>query len=514
MPTPNPDALIAELQTRHLLHQCTDLEGFRAHMARPRRLYNGFDPTADSLTIGNLVPIMLLRRFRAHGHTPVVLMGGATGRIGDPSGKDAERTLMTDETVEGNIAAQKSIFQQLLGDDVEIVDNYDWFKDISFLGALRDIGKHFSVNEMIRRDAVKNRLEREGHGISFTEFSYMLLQAYDFLYLFEKSDITVQTAGADQWGNIVSGVDLIRRVMPLREVSRLLKVIETDPVSNQNQTLQELLFTIAQASIFPIEKLLEEEESITPDMSNVLLKHLNESVAHKIFTAIQKNCPHLNAEYPRAFGYTAPLLTKADGGKFGKTESGAIWLSHIRPSGQPGTSPYAYYQFWLNTADADVQRYLLIFTDLEVDAIRELCTTHEQQPHLREAQRTLAREATTLLHGREAMDRAEAAAGALFSGEVAHLDLDTINEVFSEVPSSEHPIASLAGGGVPLVDILAETTLCKSKREAREFLTNGAITINGRKAAPEDTLTPDHLLHASVAILRRGKKAWHVTRWR
>ncbi|TVQ81887.1 MAG: tyrosine--tRNA ligase [Phycisphaeraceae bacterium] len=437
MPTPNPDALIAELQARHLLHQCTDLEGFRAHMARPRRLYNGFDPTADSLTIGNLVPIMLLRRFRAHGHTPVVLMGGATGRIGDPSGKDAERTLMTDETVEGNIAAQKSIFQQLLGDDVEIVDNHDWFKDITFLGALRDIGKHFSVNEMIRRDAVKNRLEREGHGISFTEFSYMLLQAYDFLYLFEKSDITVQTAGADQWGNIVSGVDLIRRVQGLDDKGQ-----------------------------------------------------------------------------PKSYGYTAPLLTKADGGKFGKTESGAIWLSHKRPSGQPGTSPYAYYQFWLNTADADVQRYLLIFTDLEVDAIRELCTAHEQQPHLREAQRTLAREATTLLHGKDAMDRAEAAAGALFSGEVAHLDLDTINEVFSEVPSSEHPIASLAGGGVPLVDILAETTLCKSKREAREFLTNGAITINGRKAAPEDTLTPDHLLHASVAILRRGKKAWHVTRWR
>lgn len=439
---PSPPHILDHLRLRGLFHQCTDEAALRVHLASPRRLYNGFDPTADSLTIGNLVPIMLMRRFRAFGHEPVVLMGGATGRIGDPSGKDAERSLLSDERIEANIAGQRPIFLALLGEETPIVDNHGWFRDISFLDALRDIGKHFSVNEMIRRDAVRNRLERDGQGISYTEFSYMLLQAYDFLHLYRARGVTIQTAGADQWGNIVSGVDLIRR-------------------------------------------------------------------AHG----------HAPDSAPLAFGFTAPLLTKSDGGKFGKTEAGAVWLSHHRPSGAAGTSPYAYFQFWLNAADADVRRYLLIFTDLEVGQIDELCARHAAVPHERAAQLTLAREATALLHGSAAMRAAEAAGAALFSGEVASLDLATLEEVFAAVPSTEHrrddlTRAGAAGDGIALVDLLPLTSLCKSKREAREHLAAGAVTLNGRPVGPEDRLQEGRLLHGSLALLRRGKKAWHVTRWK
>ncbi len=430
-----PQAVVDDLRARDQIHQTTDDEAIVAHLASARRLYCGFDPTADSLTIGNLVPIMLLRRFRMFGHAPVVLMGGATGRIGDPSGKDAERTLQTEDQVEANIAAQRLIFERLLGGEVEIVNNYDWFREIGFIEALRDFGKHFSVNEMIRRDSVRNRLEREGQGISFTEFSYMLLQAYDFLHLYRRSGVTLQCAGADQWGNIVSGVDLIRR-----------------------------------------------------------------------------DQGHDDDGKPLSFGLTAPLLTKADGGKFGKTESGAIWLSHKRPSGEPGTSPYAYYQFWLNSTDDDVRKYLLIFSDRSPAEINALCDAHQAEPHKREAQRALAREATALLHGDSAMQQAEDAARALFSGDVAHLDLETLDEVFGAVPATTHAKAQL-GAGVALVDLLPETSLCKSKREAREHLSKGAVSVNGTVRSVDDSLTTDDLLHGSVALLRRGKKAWHVTRW-
>jgi len=429
-------AVLDDLRARGLFHQCTDEAGLRAHLVRPRRLYNGFDPTADSLTIGNLVPMMMLRRFRAFGHEPVVLMGGATGRIGDPSGKDAERQLMSDEQVDGNIEAQRKIFQRVLGEDVEIVNNHDWFKGMDVYTFLRDVGKHFSVNQMLQRDAVRNRLEDREHGISYTEFSYMLLQAYDFLHLFREAGITLQTAGADQWGNIVSGVDLVRRM-----------------------------------------------EGLT------------------------------DAGHARAFGFTAPLLTKADGTKFGKTESGAVWLSHERPSGAPGTSPYAYYQFWINASDDDVERYLLIFSDRTVSEIGEVMAAHRESPGRREAQRILARDATELLHGREAVERAEAASQALFSGDVSGLGLATIDEVFADVPSSEHKLSELAGEGVELADLLAQTTLARSKREARDFLGRGAVSVNGLPVGPEDRLTTDRLLHGHVALLRRGKKSWHVTRW-
>ena len=431
------EAVWTELQNRGLTYQCTDEAGLVEHLKRPRTLYCGFDPTADSLTVGNLVPIMTLRTYQRFGHRPIVVAGGATGRIGDPSGKDAERTLMTFETIENNIEAQKGIFRAMLGDDVKIVDNNDWFQGMSAYGLLRDVGKHFSVNRMMARDSVRNRLEREGQGISYTEFSYMLLQAYDFWHLYREEGVTVQTAGADQWGNIASGVDYIRRLEGHDEAG-----------------------------------------------SNL------------------------------AFGTTAPLLTRADGGKFGKTEAGAIWLSHKRPSGAKGTSPYDYFQFWLNASDDDVRRYLLLFTELAVPAIEELMAAHEKAPNAREAQRTLAREATAMLHGADEMKRAESAAQALFTGDVKHLDLDTIRSVFDAVPSSQHDYAALSGDGLPLVDVLAQTSLAKSKKEARKHLSSGAIFLNGERVDGETArLTARDLLHDELVLLRRGKKTWHVTNW-
>ena len=433
--------VLHQLEWRGQLYQTTDLDSLRAHLAGAdpasggRGVYCGFDPTADSLTIGNLVPIMLLRRFQRDGHTPFVLLGGATGLIGDPSGKEAERALRTPEEIESNIAGQRRIFERLLDFDpsrpnaARMVNNYDWFKGIGFIEALRDIGKHFSVNQMIARDSVRNRLDRE-QGISYTEFSYVLLQAYDFLHLFRAEGVTIQAAGADQWGNIVSGADLIRRAEGADESGN-----------------------------------------------------------------------------PRSFGMTAPLLTKSDGGKFGKTESGAIWLSDDR------TSPYAFYQFWINADDADVFNYLRIYTDLERDDVDALEKRHTAAPHEREAQRTLAREATRLVHGAEAVERAEAATAALFSGDVAGLDLETLREVFADVASSEHDKADIPVEGLALVDLVALTTLAKSKREAKEFLSGGAISLNGRKVGIEDRLTVDGLLHGQIALLRRGKKSWHVTRW-
>ena len=484
--------LLEDLKWRGQFHQVTDLEGLWGHLAEAGaspggvRFYNGFDPTADSLTIGNLVPIMLMRRFQDAGHTPVVLQGGATGLIGDPSGKEAERSLRTREEVEGNIAAQRRIFERILDfapdrpNRAVVVNNYDWFKGIGFIEALRDIGKHFSVNQMIARDSVKNRLDRQ-QGISYTEFSYMLLQAYDFLHLYKNwkqvknergeplldGPVTLQTAGADQWGNIVSGVDLIRRAEG------------KDPDQLE-----------AKAQEFQAKK---------------------QPWKHDEFMQMAAE-----ARKPLSFGYTVPLLTKADGTKFGKTESGAVWLSRTedRPSGQPGTSPYAYFQFWLNASDEDVIKFLKIFTLLGREEIEALEAAHVQDPARREAQRVLAREATALLHGRDEAEKAEAAGQALFSGLVASLDEATLREAFAEAPSSDHPRDALAGEGVPLADLLVRTGLCQSKREARQFLGQGAVSVNGRKAEGEDAkLTTADLLHGSMIALRRGKKNWHLTRW-
>lgn len=421
---------LAELRWRKLIHQATDEAGLASHLAGGRRkAYIGFDPTADSLTVGNLVPIMLLARFQRCGHTPVVLMGGGTGLIGDPSGKSAERQLMTRERVAANVEAQKKIFSRVIdfgGGRAELVNNLDWLGPLTFLDALRDVGKHFSVNAMIQRDSVRDRLHNRDQGISYTEFSYMILQAYDFLHLFEKGGVTLQMGASDQWGNIVAGLDLISRRNPV--------------------------------------------------------------------------------EVGEAFGLTTPLITKADGGKFGKSESGAVWLSSDR------TSPYAFYQFWLNAADADIPKFILTYTLWGREETEAVIAAHGANPAAREANRKLARHMTELLHGPTEADAAEAAARALFAGDIAALPPALLDEALASAPSSTHDKASL-GAGVPVVDLLVTVQLAQSKREAKEFLASGSVTVNGRKVGPEDRVATSDLLHGRVIALRRGKKHWHVTRW-
>lgn len=466
--------LLSELRWRGLLHQATDEGALAEHFGKGRkpkvvrRVYCGFDPTADSLTIGNLVPMMLLKHVHEWGHTPIVLMGGATGRIGDPSGKSAERTLMSDAQVDANIAKQREIFTRVLGDDIAIVNNITWWGPMKFLDVLREVGKHFSVNVMMQKDSVKSRLESRDQGISFTEFSYQILQGYDFLHLAREEGVTVQCGGSDQWGNIVAGTDLIRS-----------------------------------AEIAPRKRTIEGFEQAA--------QRLHGSTAHVKSLEYRDDVKRLESEIARSqpFGFTAPLVTKADGGKFGKSEAGAVWLSG------PRTTPYAFHQFWLNTADADVERFLKMFTLLTRDEIDALVAEHAAAPEKRVAQRALADNVTAIVHGKAAVERANAAASALFSGEVAHLDRDTLHEVFSAASSSEHAASTLDGEGWSVVDALAETGLASSKSQAREFVKGGGVTINGAtKAAMDTRLTREHLLHGEVILLRRGKKNWHVCRFR
>ena len=423
---------LTELSSRGLLHQVSHEEALRAHLGSGvRRAYAGFDPTADSLTIGNFIPIKLLMHWQRAGHQPVVVMGGGTGLIGDPSGKSAERQLMTRETVEHNVQSQRRIFERLLdfsgSTGAQLQNNLDWLGQLSFIEALRDVGKHFSVNAMMQRDSVRDRLHNREQGISYTEFSYMILQAYDYLHLRRAQGVTVQMGGSDQWGNIVSGCDLIRRMLP----------------DGQNDS----------------------------------------------------------------FAVTAPLVTRSDGGKFGKTESGAVWLSPER------TSPYAFYQFWLNTDDSDLIRYLRLFTFLSIDEISELQAAHEKDPGARVAHRALARHMTELLHGPSERAQAEAATQALFSGDVRELSEKTLREVFSAVPTSQHDKQLLSSDGIALIEVMALTSLCKSKREAREFLQSGSVSVNGRKVGPDDKLLPTDLLYGSLVAIRRGKKSWHLLRF-
>ena len=429
-----PD-LIAELEWRGLIKDCTDKEGLGKHLASgQRKIYCGFDPTADSLTIGNLVPIMMLAHVKRAGHVPVVIMGGGTGLIGDPSGKSAERMMMTAETVQHHVDCQRPIFENVLGQiegpEHAIKNNLDWLGGISYIEALRDIGKHFSVNMMMQKESVRERLNNREQGISYTEFSYMILQAYDFAYLYEHDGITVQFGGSDQYGNIVAGSDLIRRKAAMND-----------------------------------------------------------------------------DEPTKTFGLTAPLVQKAGGGKFGKTESGAVWLTAAR------TSPYAYYQFWLNATDEDARNWIKVFTFLPQAEIEALIDRHDANPGARELQRTLAQHATSILHGTAAMENAEAAGKALFSGEIASLDRDTLVEVFASVPTTEHAKSELDGEGVDPVDLLIACNLASSKREAREFLGGGSVSINGEKIDADTRINASHLLHGSYIAIRRGKKNWHMTKW-
>jgi len=454
--------LIHELEWRGLLKDCTDKDGLRDHLRTgTRKIYAGFDPTADSLTIGNLVPIMLLAHVKRAGHTPVVVMGGGTGLIGDPSGKSAERQMMTEEMVQHNVDSQRPIYDAVLGPiaglDHSILNNLEWLRDLSFLGVLRLYGKHFSVNMMMQKESIKERLNNREQGISYTEFSYMILQAYDFHYLYKSHDVTIQLGGSDQFGNIVAGISLIRKIW-------------------------------IQTALYEIKKNRPEENEdfiLLPDEK------------------------HESIELPadkKAFGLTAPLVAKADGGKFGKTETGAIWLTANR------TSPYAYYQFWLNASDDDAANWIKVFTFMPQGEVESLIAAHSENPGKRELQRTLAQEATTILHGREKMLVAEAAGKALFTGDINTLDNDTFLAVFLSVPTTEHAKAELADG-VDMVGLLKEIGLASSNREAREFLNEGSVSINGQKITIDTKLTEDHLLHESYIAIRRGKKKWHLTKW-
>ncbi|MFO0828894.1 MAG: tyrosine--tRNA ligase [Phycisphaerales bacterium] len=429
--------LLTELSWRGLFQQSTST-AIPAHLAGGQRVgYAGFDPTSDSLTIGNLIPLMMLAHLQRHGHRPIALMGGATGMIGDPSGKSAERQLLTRETVEHNVSMCMRVFERVLDFSksssvrATLANNADWFASISFLDMLRDVGKHFSVNMMIQKESVAARLHTREQGISYTEFSYMILQAYDFLHLHRTHGCTLQFGGSDQFGNIVAGIDLIRRKTERAEGDEI-----------------------------------------------------------------------------EAYGVVAPLVTKADGGKIGKTESGAIWLGAHR------TSPYAFYQFWLNASDVDVMNFLRWYTFLDRATIEGLGESAKSNPGAREAQRTLAREVVRMIHGETELARAEAASQALFSGDVRSLDARLLHEVFAEVPRSTHDRNALQGEGLALAELLPMTTLAASKREAREFLQNGAVSVNGDKAAPERMLTSNDVLHGTTTLLRRGKKQWHAIEWR
>ena len=414
--------LLEDLASRGLIAQVSDEAGLASHLAEgPRTLYCGFDPTADSLHIGNLVPLLTLRRFQEAGHKPILLLGGATGLIGDPSGRSDERSLN-----DGTIVADwvENIHRQVQGlldfdgnNPAVIANNLDWTSELDVISFLRDIGKHFSVNAMMQRDSVRSRLERDDEGISFTEFSYMLLQAMDFFELASRSDCSLQIGGSDQWGNIVSGVDLVRRKLS-REV----------------------------------------------------------------------------------FALTVPLITKADGTKFGKTAAGAIWLDGRK------TTPYSFYQFWLNTADADVEHFLKVFTFLELDTISGLMTEFAESPQLRAAQRRLAIEVTTLVHGQAAVESAQRITAALFDGALSSLTEEDLEQLRLDGMSY-----SEVSPGDGLVSVLADAQLAPSRGQARKLVSGNGVRLNGEvNNDPEATLDFTDALHGRYYLLRRGKKNWHL----
>ena len=415
--------LILNLREHGLLAQCSDEAGLDDHLSEQMRtLYCGFDPTADSLHIGNLVPLLALRRFQLAGHRPLVLVGGATGMIGDPSGKSAERNLNDAAVVQewtGRIRAQVERFFDFEGPNAAVVvNNYDWASQLTLIDYLRDIGKHFSVNAMVSRDTVKNRLEREGDGISYTEFSYMVVQAMDFMVLARDHGCTLQIGGSDQWGNIVSGVDLVRRSLG-----------------------------------------------------------------------------------KTAYAATFPLVTKADGTKFGKTAGGAVWLDAQK------TSPYSFYQFWLNTADADAVSFLRTFTFLPGREIDQLAQSLSDEPQARAAQQALAREVTGLVHGAEAVEGAQRISRALFAGELEALEETDLKQLEQDGMDSTYIEASGAG----LLDAMAEAGLAASKGAARKLVQGGGVRLNGIAVADHETrVVSEAALHGKYHLLRRGKKTWHL----
>jgi tyrosyl-tRNA synthetase len=392
--------------------------------------YIGFDPTASSLHVGSLLTVMGLARLQRFGHNPIAIVGGGTGMIGDPSGKSQERTLLSRDQLDENVAGIRRQLEKFLDFDAgphpaRIVNNAEWLASFDLLGFLRDTGKHFTVNYMLQKESVSRRLESED-GISFTEFSYLLLQARDFVELFDRYGCTLQMGGSDQWGNITAGIDLIRR---------------------------------------------------------------------------------LRAK--KAHGLVWPLMTTASGGKFGKTEAGTIWLDPER------TSPFKLYQFWLNTEDRDVVSYLKLFTFLDRAAIEELAGVTASAPEKREAQRVLAREVTTLVHGAEDVTRAEHASRVLFGEDIATLSADQVLAVFGDVSSSTVPEASFDGDGLALVDLLADSQvkLAPSKSEARRLVTSGGVYVNNRRIVdPQARLTRDQAIDGRLFVLRKGQKQNHLVR--
>ncbi|MDF1765016.1 MAG: tyrosine--tRNA ligase [Gammaproteobacteria bacterium] len=416
--------IVQDLESRALVTQLAGGDELKQHLNEaPRVVYCGFDPTAESLHIGNMVPLLALKRFQMAGHKPIALIGGATGMIGDPSFKDSERKLNSTDVIAGWVERIKPQLSQFLdfdcGDNSAVlVNNLDWTQGLSVLDFLRDVGKHFSVNSMIQKESVKQRIDREGEGISFTEFSYMILQSYDFAELNKRHGCTLQIGGSDQWGNITGGIDLTRRM-------------------NQNQV----------------------------------------------------------------YGLTMPLITKSDGSKFGKSESGTVWMDPAK------TSPYAFYQFWLNTADADVYRFMQFFTFLSLEQIKTIEAADAASGTKPEAQAILAQEVTQLVHGEEGLAAAQRISAALFSGDIASLTESDLAQLAQDgLPTSE-----LSGGS--LVEVLVATDLAKSNKMAREFLGNNAVSVNGEVVSDVDgLLAPEAALHGRYFVIRRGKKLFHLVR--
>ncbi|MAI08341.1 MAG: tyrosine--tRNA ligase [Magnetococcales bacterium] len=415
--------ILDDLQWRGLIKQSTDIENLKEHLSSGMRtIYSGFDPTADSLHVGHLVPLLMLKRFQLAGHKPIVLVGGATGMIGDPSFKATERSLNTEKTVldwTKKLQNQTSAFVDFnCGDNAALaVNNYDWTKSLNVISFLRDIGKHFSVNMMMNRESVKLRLERDDQGISFTEFSYTLLQGLDYKELNKQHNCTIQIGGSDQWGNIMSGVDLTRRM----------------------------------------------------------------------------NNQHVHA-------LTLPLVTKADGTKFGKTESGAVWLDPKK------TSPYTFYQFWLNIEDVKVEEYLKIYTFLSHDEINAVMKEQNEAPHLRHGQKTLAEEMTRLVHGEEALNSAKSITEALFKGTLTSLSQNDIQQLKQD----GMPFTFLEGNEFTLLEAITNADIAPSNNEARKLIKGNAIALNGEKITDaEYKLSKENALNG-VHILKKGKKHWHM----
>ena len=422
---------IEVLRWRGMIHDV--MPGAEDHLlAQMRSAYVGFDPTADSLHIGNLVPIMLLAHYQQCGHKPFALVGGATGMIGDPSGKSTERNFLDEKTLRHNQEAIKQQLAHFLDFDngeknaAVLVNNYDWMKDFSFLDFIRDVGKHITVNYMMAKDSVKNRISSESaDGMSFTEFTYQLVQGYDFLHLFKAHDCTIQMGGSDQWGNITTGTELIRRV-----------------------------------------------------------------------------------GNGKGFAITCPLITKSDGSKFGKSEGGNVWLDAKR------TSPYKFYQYWLNSSDEDAEKYIKIFTFLEEQEIKSLVETHTEQPHLRQLQKRLAQEITTMVHSQADFENAEKASTILYSksfkADIQTLDEATFLDVFEGVPTAEVSKSLLEAGLDMIAALSAETNFLASNGEARRALKENSISVNKEKVTEDFVITISDLIADKFVLLQRGKKSYFL----